>query len=238
MNKNITITILILLILTIVSIFTIQYYQVALKQAEDKNTLLTNNINALNDSIKVIKTDTSSTFIDKILEGDLESLMKLNAFKNLSEEKQSLYKKWNSSKNQIAGLQSTIRKQGFIIDSLNGNQFKTDSGYVFAFGDSLMNIDTNSNLKLSQKITFDSSSIIFNTNYTYDLKINTTVSKDSSGATIVKYSFNDSAIQLLESDGLVTIPEDPENKKLRNQNKWLKASVPASLAIILLILIL
>lgn len=186
-------------------------------------------IAALNDSIKkVVNAQGDTVFRERVVEYDLGDLVKSEAFKSLSKEKQKFYLELQKTKGLLASAQATIESQAQIINQVKYTDTVSinDSVICYKKGSNVTIADSIESLKFYHTLTFGKN-LVSNFKYTYKTDIQTTYIRNKDKTITVDYKLNDpNAVVLKAQSFIIPIEEQSKFQKfVQKTGKWLIPSI-------------
>lgn len=177
-------------------------------------------VTALNDSIKkVVNSKGDTVFVEKVVQADLDDLVKTDAFKNLSKEKQAYYLDLKKTKGLLAASQETIQKQGEIIASLTDTVgVRNDSSVCYKYGSTIEVPDTTvDKLKYHGDITFEREKVKLAIKYDYKVQISSKVIKyHKDGRVEIQHTLDDPNAKVIQGESFMV----PAETKTTWQKIW------------------
>ena len=190
-------------------------------------------ISALNDSIKkVVNTQGDTVFREKVVDYNLDDLVKTEAFKSLNKDKQTFYLNLEKTKGLLASAQATIESQAQIINQTKYNDTveENNSTICYNIGSKVTISDSVASLNFRHTLTFGKN-LTSDLKYTYKTDIQTTYIRNKDKTITIDYKLNDPNAVVLKAQSFI-IPEEEEQTKfqkvVQKVGKWLIPSVAAA----------
>lgn len=168
-------------------------------------------VTALGDSIKkTVNSKGDTVFVEKVVQADLDDLVKTDFFKQLSKEKQAYYLDLKKTKGLLAASQETIQKQGEIIASLTDTVgVRTDSTVCYDYGDKIEVPDTTvDKLTYHGDITFEREKVKLAIKYDYKVQISSKVKEyRKDGSVVIEHTLDDPNAKVVQGESYIAPPE-------------------------------